>query len=235
MIKEGGEWKTVDWQTALEFVARGLDATSSRSTAAARSARSCRRMRRSRRWRSPRGSCAALGSDNVDFRLRQTRFPRRRRSARAFRGSACRSRSSTRSIACSSIGSFLRKDHPLVAQRLRQAAKKGAQVSIAALGRRRLADAASRTRRSSPPSLLPRALAEIVVAAAQGAGKPVPDALAGHRAVAAAQGDRREPAVRRQQGAILLGNFAEQHPEASQLHALAQALAEHRRRDARRA
>ena len=75
------------------------------------------------------------------------------------------------------------------------------------------------------PSLLPQALAEIVVAAAKGAGKPVPPALADVEPVAAAQviaasllsGKRK---------AILLGNYAEQHPEASQLFALAQALAE---------
>ena len=28
MIKDGGEWKSVDWETALEFVARGLKGTS---------------------------------------------------------------------------------------------------------------------------------------------------------------------------------------------------------------
>ena len=58
-----------------------------------------------------------------------------------------------------------------------------------------------------------------------GAGKPVPEALAGIEPTAAAQviaaslltGERK---------AILLGNGAEQHPEASQLMALAQALAE---------
>ncbi len=71
------------------------------------------------------------------------------------------------------VGSFLRKDHPLVAQRLRQAAKKGAQVSV-------LQSVADDSRVPvahsfvAAPSLLPRALAEIVVAAAIGAGRPVP-------------------------------------------------------------
>ena len=72
--------------------------------------------------------------------------------------------------------------------------------------------------------MLPGMLAQIVVAAAQGAGKPVPAGLQGVEPVAAADviaasllsGERR---------AILLGNFAIQHPEASQLAALAQALA----------
>ena len=122
------------------------------------------------------------------------------------------------------IGSFLRKDHALAAQRLRHAARKGAEVtflhSVADDSRIRLAHSFV-----AAPSLLPNALAEIVVAAAKGAGKPVPAALADIEPVAAAEviaaslvgGERK---------AILLGNYAEQHPEASQLFALAQALAE---------
>ena len=68
-------------------------------------------------------------------------------------------------------------------------------------------------------------MAEIVVAAANGAGREAPAALAGVEPTAAAQviaasllsGERK---------AILLGNAAEQHAEASQLYALAQMLAE---------
>ncbi len=122
------------------------------------------------------------------------------------------------------VGSFLRKDHPLIAQRLRQAAKKGAQVSLL---HSVADDSLIRVAHSfvASPSLLPLALAEIVVAAAQGAGKTAPSALAGIEPTAAAQviaasllsGERK---------AVLLGNGAEQHAEASQLFALAQALAE---------
>ena len=35
------------------------------------------------------------------------------------------------------VGSFLRKDHPLLATRVRQAAKRGCKVAVAARGRRR--------------------------------------------------------------------------------------------------
>jgi NADH-quinone oxidoreductase subunit G len=122
------------------------------------------------------------------------------------------------------IGSFLRKDHPLIAQRLRQAAKKGAQVSLL---QSVADDSLVRIAHSfvAPPSMLPRALAEIVVAATVGAGKSAPSALAGIEPSAAAQviaasllsGERK---------AVLLGNAAEQHPEASRLLALAQVLAE---------
>ena len=129
-----------------------------------------------------------------------------------------------RSTACSSIGSFLRKDHPLVAQRLRQAAKKGMQVSMLhSVDDDWLLRVAQKS--IVAPSQLPAALAGIVVAAAQAAGKTVPSALAGieptdsAKAIAASL-------VSGKRTAILLGNYAAQHAAASQLHALAQLLSE---------
>jgi NADH-quinone oxidoreductase subunit G len=124
------------------------------------------------------------------------------------------------------IGSFLRNDHPLVAQRLRQAAKKRARImKLHAVDDDWLMPVAHKT--IVPPSVMPAALADIVVAAARLAGKAPPATLTGAsrepsdaaKAIAAelAGGERR---------AILLGTFAEQHPQASQLHALAQALAD---------
>jgi NADH-quinone oxidoreductase subunit G len=71
---------------------------------------------------------------------------------------------------------------------------------------------------------LPQALAEIVVAAANGAGKPVPTALAQIEPGAAAQVIAAS-LLSGKHKAILLGNYAEQHQEASQLFAMAQALA----------
>ena len=94
------------------------------------------------------------------------------------------------------------------------------------------------------PSRLPRALAEIVVAAAAVAGMPAPAALAGieasdvAKAIAASlageagadgkSADKGGGKGGRKGGGkgIFLGNFAQQHPQAAQLHALAQSLAE---------
>ena len=68
-----------------------------------------------------------LGSENIDFRLRQADFadtaPRASPLARH-----ARSPSLSQLERVLVVGSFLRKDHPLFAQRLRQAARKGAQV-----------------------------------------------------------------------------------------------------------
>ncbi len=221
MLREGSEWKAVDWPTALEFVANGLSevvakqgpsaigallsphATVEEMTLAARLIR-------------------GLGSDNIDFRLRQTDFrDDGLRDGAPWLGMSIEAVGKLdRALV---VGSFLRKDHPLLAHRLRQAAKKGAQISSL----HSVDDDWSMPiahRATVLPSLMPGMLAQIVVAAAQGAGKPVPATLQGVEPVAAADviaasllsGERR---------AILLGNFAIQHPDASQILALAQALA----------
>jgi NADH-quinone oxidoreductase subunit G len=222
MLKQGGEWKAVNWQTALEFVANGLADTVAKhgaSSIAALISPHSTLEEMALAARLVRG----LGSDNIDFRLRQT----------DFRDDALRDGIPWLGLPIADvdkldrafvIGSFLRKDQPMLALRLRQAAKKGAQIlSLHSVDDDWLMPVAHRA--VVPPSQLPMMLAQIVVAAAQGAGKEAPQALRGIEPAAAADviaaslltGERR---------AILLGNYAMQHPDASQIIVLAQVLAE---------
>jgi len=222
MMQVGGEWKAVDWQTALTRVAEGLREAIARHGPAALGT-----------LVSPHSTLEEmalaakltrdLGADNIDFRLRQSDFRGDGKgSGIPWLGLPVADVNALDRVLV--IGSFLRKDHPLVAQRLRQAAKKGAEVSLLQSVHD---DSLIRVAHAfvAVPAMLPLALAEIVVAAAKGAGKTVPPALAGIEPAAAADviaasllsGKRK---------AVLLGNGAEQHPEASQLVALAQALAE---------
>jgi len=221
MILEGGEWKAVDWQTALARVVDRLRDTVVNHGGAALGT-----------LVSPHSTLEemalaakltrGLGSDNIDFRLRQSDF----RGDGHGKGIPWLGMPIAEVAAVDRVlvvGSFLRKDHPLLAQRLRQAAKKGAQISLL---QSVADDSLIKVAHAfvAPPSVLPQALAEIVVAAARGAGRDVAAALAGVEPTAAAEviaasllsGERK---------AILLGNAAEQHAEASQLFALAQALA----------
>ena len=221
MIKHSGEWKVVDWPTALEFVANGisevvvrhgppaLGALVSPHSTLEEMALAARLMR-------------GLGSDNIDFRLRQTDFrDDGKRGGIPYLGMPIADVAKLdRALV---IGSFLRKDQPLLAHRLRQAAKKGAQISsLHSVGDDWLMPVAHHA--IVAPSLMPSMLAQIVVAAAQGAGQAAPPALQGIEPAAAADviaasllsGKRR---------AILLGNYALQHPDASQIIALAHALA----------
>jgi len=222
MVKQGGDWKVVDWQTALEFVANGLADVVSKHGAHSLGA-----------LVSPHATLEELAlaarlvrglqSDNIDFRLRQS----------DFRGDAVPGTAPWLGMPVADlntldralvVGSFLRKDHPLVAQRLRQAAKKGTQVSMLHSVDD---DWLLRIEHKSivAPSQLPVELAGIVVAAANAAGKSVPAALSGieptepAKAIAASL-------LAGKKGAILLGNYALQHAAASQIHALAQLLAD---------
>jgi NADH-quinone oxidoreductase subunit G len=222
MVKQGGEWKRVDWPTALEFVAHGLKDVAGKHGGDAIGA-----------LVSPHATLEelalagelmrGLGSDNIDHRLRRTDF----RGDRVEGGVPWLGMPIAevgRQDRVLVVGSFLRKDQPLLAQRLRQAAKRGTRVMVVnPVDDDWLLPVAARA--IVAPSLMPLALAELVVAATQAAGKPVPGALStvvpgdAAKAIAAqlAGGERR---------AIFLGNLAQQHPQASELHALAQALAE---------
>ena len=222
MIKQGGEWKSVDWATALGFVVHGLTDIVTRHGAGAIGA-----------LVSPHATLEelalagrlvrGLGSDNIDFRLRQSDFRGDGNAAGVpWLGMPIASINTRDRVLV--IGSFLRKDQPLLAQRLRQAAKRNTHVSML-----HSVDDDWLLRLTQKaivaPSLLPLALAGIVVAAAKGAGKPIPAALtavvpsAEETAIAASLATGKTPA-------ILLGNYAVQHTEASTLHALAQTLAD---------
>jgi NADH-quinone oxidoreductase subunit G len=164
-----------------------------------------------------------LGSDNIDFRLRQSDF-----STDGQREGATWLGMSIADIAALDrvlvVGSFLRKDHPLLAHRLRQRAKKGAEISLVHTADDELL-VALRHKAVVAPSALPRLLAEIAVAAVQATGKGVPSALAGVEPSPLAK-DIAASLAGGKHRAILLGSFAEWHPKAAQLHALAQSIAE---------
>jgi NADH-quinone oxidoreductase subunit G len=124
MIKQGGEWKTVDWQTALEYVANGL-----KQIKADHGVDSIGTLV------SPHSTLEelylaaslmrGLGTGNIDYRLRNAEFP----AAQGVRwlGTSIASLSSLQRVLI--VGSNLRKDHPLFAQRIRQAARKGCAVN----------------------------------------------------------------------------------------------------------
>jgi NADH-quinone oxidoreductase subunit G len=222
MLKQGGEWKAVDWQTALEFVANGLKDVAAKHGPQALGALVSPHATLEELALSAR-LMRGLGSDNIDFRLRQS----------DFRGDGPPGTAPWLGLPVAElngldralvIGSFLRKDHPLVAQRLRQAAKKGAQVAMLhSVDDDWLLPVANKE--IVAPSQLPVALAGIVVAAATTAGKPLPAALQGVEPSDAAKAIAAS-LLSGKKGAILLGNYAIQHAAASQLHALALLLSE---------
>ncbi|MES2101712.1 MAG: molybdopterin-dependent oxidoreductase, partial [Pseudomonadota bacterium] len=211
MIKQGGAWKAVDWSTALEYVSRGLTQIvvdhGANGIGAIGSAHST-----VEELHLLAKLVRGLGSDNIDFRTRHADFVNI--DGVRWLGTSIASLSTLQRVLV--VGSFLRKDHPLFAQRIRQASRKGAKVhSLNAAHDDWLMTMASQT--SVAPSDWVQALADI--ASAIGASNSAQSPLAGNvtdeaKAIAAslASGERK---------AILLGNAAAQHPQASALLALA--------------
>jgi NADH-quinone oxidoreductase subunit G len=126
------------------------------------------------------------------------------------------------------IGSFLRKDHPLAATRLRAAVKSGAKLSIVhGSDDDNLIPTTGRL--IAAPSDWLAALSSIVVAVAAAKGIAAPAGFEGIEASDAAKAIAATLVVENAAdlpGAILLGNAAAQHPQASALHAAAQWIAE---------
>ena len=223
MIKHGGVWATVDWPTALDYVVRGLTQISvdhgPGSIGALGSAHST-----VEELHLLAKLVRGLGSENIDHRTRHADFGT---GAGVMAGDSPSARWLGTSIASLSnlqrvlvVGSFLRKDHPLFAQRIRQATRKGAKVhSINAAHDDWLMAMASQT--SIAPSGWLQALADLATAIGANTGAAAP--LAGvatdsAQAIAASllSGERK---------AILLGNAAAQHPQATSLLALANWIA----------
>jgi len=219
MIKQGGQWQAVDWNTALGYVADGLKRIKAEHGVtgigalgtAHRSVEELHLLAKLVR---------GLGSESIDVRTRHADFGNVAAAGQArWLGTSIASLSSLDRAFV--VGSFLRKDHPLYALRIRQAARKGGLVMSlnAAHDDWAMPLAAKLT---AAPLQWAQALADVAgyIATAKGVEAPAP-ALVNADAEAVAQallsGERK---------AVLLGNAAAQHPQAGTLLALAQWIAE---------
>ncbi|HYD79309.1 MAG TPA: NADH-quinone oxidoreductase subunit NuoG [Paucimonas sp.] len=220
MVKQNGEWIETDWQTALDYVARGLMGVKKDhgvDAIAALAAPYSTLEEFSLLQKLMRG----LGSDNVDFRLRQSDFAL---DGKVVPWLGMNIADIDHLQHAFVIGSFLRKEQPLLAARLRQAVRHGAKLSMLhATDDDWLMKTANKM--IAAPSAWVSALAEVAVAVAGAKGIAAP---AGFENIKASADAQRIAAVLTAgtQHAILLGAAAAQHPQASQLHAIAQWLAQ---------
>ncbi|MDH4060569.1 MAG: NADH-quinone oxidoreductase subunit NuoG [Aquincola sp.] len=215
MIKQGGQWQTVDWNTALSYVADGLKRVVGEFGASGVGALGAQHATLEELYLLAK-LVRGLGSENIDVRTRHADFGNAPAPGRArWLGTSIASLSRLQRALV--IGSFLRKDHPLLAQRLRQAQRHGAQVSSLHAVHDDWAMPLAHHLTAAPLAWVD-ALAQVAaaIASARGVAAPAP-ADAGDAAKRIAQslltGERK---------AVLLGNAAAQHPHAAQLLALAQ-------------
>jgi NADH-quinone oxidoreductase subunit G len=216
MLKQGGEWKAVDWQTALEYVANGL-----RQIKADHGARSIGTLASPHCTVEELFLAAALtrglGSENIDYRLRNAQFPQSQQVR--WLGTSIASLASLQSALV--IGSNLRKDHPLFAMRLRAATRKGAVLSVLHDVEH---DWAMPVRQAliAPSGQWVQALADVAASIGMQKGVTAP---------AGGQENERSKAIAQallsgERKVILLGNAAAHHANASSLLALANWIGE---------
>ena len=216
MLKQDGQWITVDWTTALEYVANGVKQIKQDHGAQALGCLA-----------SPHSTLEelhlatqfmrGLGSDNIDSRLRAAEFPTDGQVR--WLGTSVASLSTLERVLV--VGSNLRKDHPLLAQRIRQAARRGAQVHALNDKVMDWAMPVAHTLTAASATWV-QALANIAAAIAKQTSVAAPvsgnadDATAQAIATSLLSGERK---------AILLGNAAAHHAKASSLLSLANWMA----------
>jgi NADH-quinone oxidoreductase subunit G len=177
MVKHDGAWHEVDWEQAFDVLIPKLQGEFGVLA-------------------SPHSTLEELFLVSkldvpADFRLRQSDFSAKPAGIPWLGMPIAELASLDRVLV---VGSFLRKDHPLIAHRLRQAAKRGTQIHM--------------LHSVDDDWLMPIASRKIV------APSEMVSALSSFAEIL--KGGKNS--------AVLLGNFAQQHPQAAAIHAAAQAL-----------
>jgi NADH-quinone oxidoreductase subunit G len=226
MIRRNGQWEEVDWQTALEFTVAGLKQVVAKHGPQQLGALAAPTSTLEEFYLLQK-VIRALGSGNVDHRLRQTDFSDDDRlSAFPWLGQALADLERLKAVLL--VGANPRKDQPLINLRLRKAALRGATVmAVNAVDY-------SFNYRLGPqivvgPAAMARTLAGIAVALAGLAKANVPAEVKG--LLGGERPDARECAIaealfRGENAAVLLGSYAATHPQAAALRALAELIAD---------
>ena len=221
MLKQGGEWTEVDWQTALEYVANGLNQVKAQYGAGGIGALVSPHSTLEELYLAA-SLMRGLGSENIDHRLRHQDFSPS--EGVRWLGMPIAALSDLQSVLV--VGSNLRKDHPLFAQRIRQSARAGCAVtaitSEALLANEGAWAMPLRATVVAEPDEWAQALADVAAAVAAEKGVATPfegQSTDNAKALAKAllAGERK---------AILLGNAAAHHPGGSTLLALCQWIGE---------
>jgi NADH-quinone oxidoreductase subunit G len=236
MIKQDNKWIEVEWAAALEYVANGLRQIAGSAGAEQIGALATAHSTFEELYllqKLTRG----IGSGNIDFRLRQSDFSADGKQAGAPWLGMPVAELNTRDRFLI-VGSFLRKDHPLLAQRIRQAVKNGAAAHVVHASDEDLLMPVAAKAIVAPADMV-NMLAQILKALIeeqearskeQGTNQSsILDPQSLHSlqnievtdtALAIAKSLTAGERV-----AVLLGNFAQQHPQAAQLAYLAEQIA----------
>ena len=218
MVKQGGQWLETDWQSALDYVAHSLKTISAESGpesigALAHPISSIEELHLLQKI------IRGLGSKQIDTRLRQTDI--KGAASASWLGMPISQLNEIDRVLI--IGSFLRKDQPLIAARIRTAAKRGLQVMrVDAGGDDWLIPSIGAV---ANPSAWVNTLSEVALAVAKAKSVSAPAGIADVTVSSVAQ-QIADSLLSGSNQAVLLGSAAIAHPAASNLHVLAQFIAD---------
>ena len=218
MVKQGGQWLETDWQSALDYVAHSLKTISAEIGpesigALAHPISSTEELHLLQKL------VRGLGSNQMETRLRQTDV--KNAAAAPWLGMPIAKINELDRVLV--IGSFLRKDQPVLAARIRTASKRGLQVlRIDAGGDDWLMPSSGI---SVAPSAWLNGLSEVALAVAKAKSVTAPVGTFNLTISPAAQ-KIADSLLSGESKAVLLGSAAIAHHHASDLHVMAQFIAD---------
>ena len=218
MVKQGGQWLETDWQSALDYVAHSLKTISAESGpesigALAHPISSTEELHLLQKL------VRGLGSNQMETRLRQADV--KNAAAAPWLGMPITKINELDRVLV--IGSFLRKDQPVLAARIRTASKRALQVfRIDAGGDDWLIPSSGI---SVAPSAWLNALSEVALAVAKAKSVTAPVGTFNLTISPAAQ-KIADSLLSGESKAVLLGSAAIAHHHASDLHVMAQFIAD---------
>jgi len=225
MVRDGQTWRETDWTTALQSVVTGLRRVIDRHGAGQLGALAAPGSTLEEFYLLQK-LVRALGSTNVDHRLRQRDFRDDADTALyPYLGLPIRE---LENVDCALlIGSNIRKEQPLLGLKLRKAFRRGA--ALYAVNPVDFAFSFDlRAKSITDPSGLIASLARIVREVATRRQFPMPPEVGALADGNSTDGEQEIAAalVEAKRGIVLLGQLAQHHPNAATLRALADLLAE---------
>ncbi len=218
MVKQGGQWLETDWQSALDYVAHSLKTIAAESGPESIGALA-HPISSTEELHLLQKIVRGLGSKQVETRLRQTDV--KAAATAPWLGMPVAKLSELDRALF--IGSFLRKDQPIIAARIRTAAKRGLQVMrIDAGGDDWLIPSSGI---SAAPSAWLNTLSEVALAVAKAKSVSAPVGTFNLPVSPAAQ-KIADSLISGSSKAVFLGSSAVAHHHASDLHVMAQFIAD---------
>ncbi|MGR2662164.1 NADH-quinone oxidoreductase subunit NuoG [Chromobacterium haemolyticum] len=220
MIKFDGKWHETDWETALNYVVKGLNGVSADHGKDAIGFLTSPHSTTEELYLAQK-LARAFGVESIDYRLRRSDFAAdAAKQGAEWLGSSISDLAAAKSVLV--VGSTLRKEQPLLTSRLRTAAKKGSELNIIHVADDDLLIKINAKLIVSPLALV-NGFAQVLKAVAEIKGGETSVDLS---AVEVSAEARRiaESLSGAETAAVVLGNVAQHHPAFSQLLSVAQEI-----------